>query len=135
MKKYLLMTMLMLVNLVAWGAEGDHAAQLNITSQDASTVVPNYTKFAEPLVTVTKVVGGVTTTLTNKYIIKYYISGHENDVEASMDVNSRKAKVTTDATTGTQVELLFGNVVFGATEGVVTIKVKATPINASGDTP
>lgn len=122
------------VNVFA--AEGDHGAQLNITKVDEYTVVPGYTKFAEPLVTVTKVVDGVTTTLTNKYIIKYYISGHETDDEASMLTNSRKAKVTRDASTGTEVELLFGNVVFGSTEGNVTIKVIATPVNKSNpDTP
>lgn len=141
MKKFLLMMLITMLVCMGgaqkiWAAAGDHDAQLNIQKVDEYTVVPNYTKFAEPLVTVTKVEGGVTTTLTNKYIIKYYINGHEGDDESTMAVNSRKAKVTRDTSTGTEVELLFGNVVFGSTEGNVTIKVIATPVNSSNpDTP
>lgn len=125
MRKFVLFVMLALVSVVAW-ADGDYAARIVITQNDAYTVRTSFNKFAEPTVKVQSRVDGVVKDLTHLYNIKYYISGHESDAEASMTLNHRNAKVTTDATTGTQVELLFGDVITGPNAGNVTISIKAT---------
>lgn len=109
-----------------FAAVGDYAAKIVITQNDAYTVRTSFTKFAEPTVKVQSREDGVVKDLTHLYNIKYYISGHENDDEAHMALNHRNAKITTDATTGTQVELLFGDVITGPNAGNVTISIKAT---------
>lgn len=104
----------------------DYAAKIVLTQNDDYTVKTNFNKFAEPTVKVQSSTGGQVTDLTHLYNIKYYISGHMLDDETKMATNHRKAKITRDATTGTEIELLFGDVVTGNNNGEVSIVIEAT---------
>lgn len=135
MKKALLLTTLLLVNIIVW-AQGT-------TSSEPSLIIgsyiqeqkPNFQKFAEPAIMVMD--NGVN--VTKWYSINYFIDGHQND--ADLRVNSRGAEYTSDNTvveginedlTLTTVERLYGEVIIG-TIGKVTIRVIATPREKEGN--
>lgn len=129
MKKILLLTTFLLVNIAIW-AQGP---QIHIGNYEMSQK-PNFQKFAEPSVRVMH--GGEN--VTKWFTITYFINGHN---ESSLRTNSRGAEYTSDNKvieginedmTGTTVEHLYGEVIIGKL-GKVSIQVVATPNLKAGN--
>lgn len=104
--------MLVLVNLVVF------AEPEIIIGEHDSKVSPGFRKFKEPTITI---VDG-NKVVTDRFSITYLINGK---TDSNLETNGNGQRVT-KSTNGTEVEYLFGDVVFGGAE-TVTIKVVATP--------
>lgn len=128
MKKILLLTTFLLVNIAIWAQEAETSGPEIVIGSYEQTATPNFQKFTEPSV---RILDG-DNIVTNQYTINYFIAGHEN--ETTFRVNSRGAEYTVDDAvnetnkdkTKTTVERLYGDVIMG-TSGTVTIRVIATP--------
>ncbi|MBQ9093387.1 MAG: hypothetical protein IJY03_05255 [Prevotella sp.] len=128
MKKILLLTTFLLVNIAIWAQEAETSGPEIVIGSYEQTATPNFQKFTEPSV---RILDG-DNIVTNQYTINYFIAGHEN--ETTFRVNSRGAEYTVDDAvnetnkdkTKTTVERLYGDVIMG-TSGSVTIRVIATP--------
>lgn len=128
MKKILLLTTLLLVNIAIWAQEAETSGPEIVIGSYEQTATPNFQKFTEPSV---RILNG-DNIVTSQYTINYFIAGHEN--ETTFRVNSRGAEYTIDDAvnetnkdkTKTTVERLYGDVIMG-TSGTVTIRVIATP--------
>lgn len=136
MKKILLLTTLLLVNIAIWAQEAETSGPEIVISSYVKEHTPNFSKFAEPSVTVWDNTKVPSENVTNQFYINYFIAGHEN--ETTFRVNKRGAEYTLDDETNdtnkdktnTTVERLYGDVIMG-TSGTVAIRVVATPKNSS----
>ncbi|MBQ9651605.1 MAG: hypothetical protein IJV13_05275 [Prevotella sp.] len=98
---------------------------------DYKQVYPSWGNFTIPTVRVYTGSSESPTLLTSKYLITYYIDGHENDDSFSSDENGRQ--YTQDATTQTTITRYYGDVKVGSGAGIVTVRVVAKPKTAYAD--
>lgn len=134
-KKFFLLLLVAMLNVVAWGAD---EVQITPPTDESSYKDGQYistvgsTKFYEPTVRVYN--ESESKDVTGKYNISYSLKS--NDIVGTSSFDDRGVEIITDngtgsLNTGTTVEKYYGNVKMG-TAGVVTIIVTATP-KAGGD--